>query len=186
MQTLVSLIPHAASPPRLVEAVSVRLAVQARFLWLNYEVQHRAGLLLGDKQGRQDRLWSSTCFELFAREPGAAGYIEFNFAPLAAWAAYSFSGRRTGMTSPEGISPPHLVDGRLEDRAGEIDRYYEFAATIPREGILAGSPHIGLSAVIEETDGTKSYWALAHTNPEKPDFHHPDCFALELPAPDGA
>ena len=26
-----------------------------------------------------------------------------------------------------------------------------------------------------------SYWALAHP-PGKPDFHHPDCFALELPA----
>ena len=40
---------------------------------------------------------------------------------------------------------------------------------------------IGLSAVIEETDGTKSYWALRHP-PGPPDFHHPDCFALELPA----
>jgi len=41
---------------------------------------------------------------------------------------------------------------------------------------------IGLSAVIEETDGTKSYWALRHP-PGKPDFHHPDCFALTLGAP---
>lgn len=40
----------------------------------------------------------------------------------------------------------------------------------------------GLSAVVEETDGTKSYWALRHP-PGVPDFHHPDCFALELPAP---
>jgi len=40
---------------------------------------------------------------------------------------------------------------------------------------------LGLSAVIEEIDGTKSYWALAHP-PGKPDFHHPDCFALTLPA----
>ena len=42
---------------------------------------------------------------------------------------------------------------------------------------------LGLSAVIEETDGTKSYWALRHPPGEKPDFHHPDCFAIELPAP---
>ena len=42
---------------------------------------------------------------------------------------------------------------------------------------------LGLSAVIEEIDGTKSYWALAHA-PGPPDFHHPDCFALQLPAPE--
>jgi hypothetical protein len=38
---------------------------------------------------------------------------------------------------------------------------------------------LGLSAVIEENDGTISYWALKHL-PGKPDFHHPDSFALEL------
>jgi hypothetical protein len=181
LQTLVSLVPHPASPPRLVDRVSVRVSVQDRFLWLNYEIEHRAGLLLGDKRGRQDRLWSSTCFELFARESNRADYIEFNFAPWAAWAAYRFSGWRTGMTSLAGIGAPHLVDGRLEDRARDIDRYYEFAATIARDDILAGKPRIGLSAILEEVDGTKSYWALAHP-PGEPDFHHPDCFALELPA----
>jgi hypothetical protein len=41
---------------------------------------------------------------------------------------------------------------------------------------------LGLSAVIEEANGRLSYWALAHP-PGKPDFHHSDCFALELPAP---
>lgn len=44
---------------------------------------------------------------------------------------------------------------------------------------------MGLSAIIETNDGTKSYWALRHP-PGKPDFHHRDCFALELAAPDEA
>jgi hypothetical protein len=180
LQTLVSLVPHPASPPRRIERLSVRVVLHEQFLWLNYEVEHRAGLLLPDKEGRQDGLWTGTCFELFAREPGAAAYIEFNFAPVAAWAAYRFSGLRTGMT-PLIVDSPHLVDGRFEDRASEIDSFYEFAATIARTGILAGSLRVGLSAVIEETDGTKSYWALAHPR-DAPDFHHPDCFALELPA----
>jgi hypothetical protein len=35
--------------------------------------------------------------------------------------------------------------------------------------------------VIEAIDGTLSYWALAHA-PGSPDFHHLDCFALELAA----
>ena len=38
---------------------------------------------------------------------------------------------------------------------------------------------MAISAVIEETNGRLSYWALGHP-PGKPDFHHPDCFALEL------
>jgi hypothetical protein len=38
---------------------------------------------------------------------------------------------------------------------------------------------MALSAVIEATDGTLSYWALAHPS-DKPDFHHPDSFVLEL------
>jgi hypothetical protein len=39
---------------------------------------------------------------------------------------------------------------------------------------------LGLSAVLEETDGTKSYWALAHGQGDKPDFHDPACFAERL------
>ena len=35
------------------------------------------------------------------------------------------------------------------------------------------------SYVIEEEDGTISYWALRHAA-GKPDFHHPDGFAMEL------
>jgi hypothetical protein len=42
-----------------------------------------------------------------------------------------------------------------------------------------GNWELGLSVVLEERDGTKSYWALAHPS-EKPDFHHPDCFVARL------
>lgn len=53
---------------------------------------------------------------------------------------------------------------------------------LDRLGLPADAPwRLGLSAVIEETSGAKSYWALAHA-PGKPDFHHPDAFALDLPA----
>jgi hypothetical protein len=38
---------------------------------------------------------------------------------------------------------------------------------------------IGLSAVVEATDGSLSYWALAHA-PGRPDFHHAHSFGLEL------
>ena len=37
----------------------------------------------------------------------------------------------------------------------------------------------GLAAVIRGVDGAIGYWALAHPS-DKPDFHHPDSFALDL------
>jgi hypothetical protein len=44
---------------------------------------------------------------------------------------------------------------------------------------LYRSIRLGLSAVVEATDGGLSYWALRHP-PGKPDFHHIDAFALQL------
>jgi hypothetical protein len=44
---------------------------------------------------------------------------------------------------------------------------------------LSSPLHLGLSAVLEEANGRKSYWALAHP-PGKADFHHADCFTLEF------
>jgi hypothetical protein len=42
---------------------------------------------------------------------------------------------------------------------------------------------LALSAVVEDEQGLLSYWALKHP-PGRPDFHHPDAFALELERPD--
>jgi hypothetical protein len=39
---------------------------------------------------------------------------------------------------------------------------------------------VGISAIVEERGGRRSFWALNHPSGE-PDFHHPDCFALKLP-----
>ena len=39
---------------------------------------------------------------------------------------------------------------------------------------------LGLSVILQEQDGTKSYWALAHADPDKPDFHAADCFVAKL------
>ena len=51
-----------------------------------------------------------------------------------------------------------------------------------KHGIKLISRSLMTKCVIEEINGRKSYWALKHPA-GKPDFHHPDCFALELPPP---
>jgi len=123
--------------------------------------------------GRTDGLWHTTCFELFARRSGEPGYLEFNFSPSSQWAAYRFSGYREGMRDWS-IAAPQIF---TETRDDGISMQVTLALTE-----LAKAPlDLGLSAVVHETGDVKSYWAVAHP-PEKPDFHHPDCFALHLPA----
>jgi hypothetical protein len=94
------------------------------------------------------------------------------------WAAYRFASHRNGMSIANGIGAPHL-------RAQMNHARYEFEVGLDLDG-LPDLPsdlswHLGLSAVIEETSGRKSYWALKHPSGDA-DFHHSDCFALELPA----
>jgi hypothetical protein len=128
---------------------------------------------------RTDGLWRHTCFEAFVRASPNAAYYEFNFAPSTQWAAYEFSGYRSGMRIASEIGAP----GFEVESSGEGYRL-RVSAELDRLPGLPGDTawRLGLSAVIEETGGRKSYWALAHP-PGKADFHHPDCFALELPAP---
>jgi len=122
---------------------------------------------------RTDELWRHTCFEAFV---GAGiAYYEFNFAPSTHWAAYRFSSYRTGMRVATEISAPQIaVQSSLErytlQASLELDQLL-----FPRGTML----RLGLSAVIEENSGHRSYWALAHPT-GKADFHHSDCFTMKL------
>jgi hypothetical protein len=119
---------------------------------------------------RCDELWKTTCFEAFLQTEGTHAYREYNFAPSGDWAAYDFSDRREGMNEAPLANPPYI---RLEDNLTWWTLGATFALEAGRHWLL------GLSAVIEETDGTKSYWALAHGG-ERPDFHDPACFTATL------
>ena len=116
---------------------------------------------------RTDELWRRTCFEAFVGD--GAGYFELNFAPSSEWAAYRFDGYREGMRPAE-------LEPRIEVQRGPDA--IELRATV--SGLPEGGWRVGLTAVVEETGGRLSYWALAHP-PGRPDFHNADCFALELP-----
>jgi predicted GIY-YIG superfamily endonuclease len=122
---------------------------------------------------RCDNLWATTCFEIFIQPAGSEAYFEFNFSPSTQWAAYQFDSYREGMSALALAVSPHIERGSDESTVIEVDLDL---SDIPNTAL-----NIALSAVIEEKDGTKSYWALKHP-PGKPDFHHPDCFALTLPA----
>lgn len=125
---------------------------------------------------RSDGLWQHTCFEAFVRVSPDAGYFEFNFAPSTEWAAYRFSGYRSGMRAADGINAP-----LIELQSGPSFCILRAALNLRGLPDLARqtSWQLGLSALIEDTAGRTSYWALAHPQ-GKPDFHHADCFALDF------
>ena len=125
---------------------------------------------------RSDELWLHTCFEAFVGSSSGEAYYEFNFAPSTQWAAYRFDGYRSGMCAANEISAPII-----EVRSSSDSYTLQASLELDRLSGLSrkASWRLGLSALIEDRSGRKSYWALAHP-PGKPDFHHMDCFAHEF------
>lgn len=128
---------------------------------------------------RADDLWKHTCFELFARPAGSTAYVEINFATGDRWAAYAFYNRRVGMRTADDVE---LIAANWRITPLRADLHALLRAPVAYEN---SDWDLNATAVIELRDGTKSYWALRHP-PGPPDFHHPDCFALELPPPSAA
>lgn len=175
-----NLIPHPATPPSRAFKVwatvdhiaSLGAAVATTNIW--FGVGAPAGRFVIPKLAepwRGDELWRTTCFEAFLRPAGSASYREWNFAPSGNWAAYDFTAPREGMDRAEVAAPPYI---RMEDNF----TWWTVGATIAVDA--APQWELALAAVIEEQDGTKSYWALAHAA-GPPDFHNPDCFIARLP-----
>jgi len=122
-----------------------------------------------------DGLWERTCFEVFIAIEGEAGYHEFNFSPSGQWAAYAFSDYRVRSEWAANQLPAisfARTNGHLVLEAVIV------AADLPQN--IAGKPfQLGLTAVIEANDGSRSYWALHHPA-DRPDFHHRAGFILSL------
>lgn len=163
-----SLVPHPDFSPRAVEAIEVTAAIRRGTSVLTYRVTGATPRIpVPAAPARTDGLWQQTCFELFVKPVGHEDYFEFNFSPSTAWAAYRFDGYRTGMADlplPAPIIEPIESGIRVQVDLG---------------GLSAGAWRAAITAVIEESDGTKSYWSAMH--PEgKPDFHAPENFVVTL------
>lgn len=121
-------------------------------------------------------LWQHTCCECFIAVKGEPGYHEFNFAPSGEWCAYAFAKYREGGPLSDGALNPQIT---VRSRADRI----ELDTAISLDRLSAMHSHaslaLALSTVIEDEHGGLTYWALKHP-PGRPDFHHPDAFALEL------
>jgi hypothetical protein len=180
MSASAELIRHASIDCEPVRRIVVEASRSRDALALAYRVEGEVSRLpipVAGPPQRADDLWKHSCFEAFMQADGSESYLEFNFSPSGAWAAYRFAGRRRDRESPELTAP------RMEVRRGpdwlamkillSLTDIAEFARHAPISA--------GLSAVIEDEYGGLSYWALAH-GAAQPDFHDPATFTLRLPA----
>jgi hypothetical protein len=182
--SIVSLLPHPDAPNNGVRRLAAGAEVAGTDL-LRFQYVLEADPLLVRVPApvvdarRTDKLWAHTCFEAFIAFPESPGYLELNFAPSGQWAAYRFDSYRQGMT-PALEAAPRLALRRLPE-----------ALELQAEVQLGGSAafrrrlRIALSTVVEDREGRLSYWALRHPA-GRPDFHHPEGFALALELPSQA
>jgi len=171
---------HPDSHSSAVESIDVEIArAHAGKLELSYIVTGQMSSVrmpAAAANTRGDGLWRHTCFEAFIRASSDAEYYELNFSPSGQWAAYLFNGYRSGMRVADEITAVPMKTH------GSPDGYVLQVSLDP--GRFTGLSrdcawHLGLSAVIEDTNGSMSYWALSHP-PGKPDFHHASGFACEF------
>jgi hypothetical protein len=175
-----TLICHPSTPARGVRSVTARLQWQADgALLLAYAVDAELASLRVPRT-RASRsatgLWQHTCFEAFLGTDSGPGYVEFNFSPSSEWAIHGFRSYREGMShSPQARAPEITV--RREAARLELEARIP-GVDLPALG-EATRRRVGLSAVLEDNAGRRSYWALQHPR-KQPDFHDAKSFAIEL------
>lgn len=176
MEVEVDLIPHDAAAHSPITAVHAAIDNEGRsWAFVRFRATGDTSKLQTPEHSagaeRADELWQHTCFEVFAARADGT-YAEFNISPSTRWAAYAFDGYRLGMRNLEG--GVRVIRVELSESALEVDAVLDWQD-------WPQVRHIGVSTVIEATDGTITYWALAHPSPE-PDFHNPASFTLSPPA----
>jgi hypothetical protein len=164
------LIPHPGTAVSTVQSIDTTVWQENGRWHFRYLIEGTTDLLLPDpkERDRAENLWETTCAEAFVGLPRDV-YLEFNFSPSGQWAAYRFDAHREGMRAE-----PAEIEVYLD--LGE-DWIAIEAAVLCKA--LEPSLTLGLSAVIEEQGGIRSYWALKHPEGD-PDFHDRSCFTALL------
>lgn len=154
---------HADCDPGPVRAVTSAVSVTQQGCEAEFRIEgHLPSIAIpaAATPGRHDNLWQTTCLEIFWQPLGSDSYREFNLSPSGQWAAYDFDAFRQGMRD----APVGAIAIASSHDAGALVLRASIAAELPVPAQIA------LNAVVEQTDGTKQYWALAFP-PGRPEFH---------------
>jgi len=152
---------HPDTPAGAIQSIDAELERMAGGAVAIYRVRGDISKLVippPAEPARADDLWRTTCFELFVGGIGSS-YREYNFSPSGQWAAYQFDDYRAGMREI-----PAAIEPELWQQHNELQFSAEIRAEFPNP------VQVGLTAVVEETDGQIRYWSTAFA-PGKPDFH---------------
>jgi len=122
---------------------------------------------LNSSQLFKDGLWEHTCFEFFIKDLNEKSYTEFNFSPTGDYAIYKFSDYRQRNEKMKCDFIPQI-------KASQKENELSLNVCLPT---LSGQ--IALSAILENKNNEKEYFALIHPD-KKPDFHSPASFILTL------
>jgi hypothetical protein len=174
------LTPHPDTPCDDVASIAVEVERPASdTLRLHYLLEGDLGALRiplpSPPPRRADRLWEHSCFEAFVRVSGAVDYRELNFSPSGAWAAYRFESYRARLSHADLTEP--AIDSDVAGRTVTLTAIVQ--PDLDPELVW----EIGLATIVEDLFGERSFFALVHP-PGEPDFHHRDCFVVQLPPPD--
>ncbi len=169
-----ALVHHPTTAAAWIESLVVRLNREAAALRVEFFLQGDLTHLRlpSGPTGRRDGLWRHTCGEVFIGRTAKPAYREWNLAPSGAWQAYDFTAYRAGMRLA-GVEPPVI---HLDHGPSALTLTAHLPLQDPQDD---GDIRLGVSAVLEDTGGALSYWALSHPG-ERPDFHHPASFTLTL------
>jgi hypothetical protein len=170
-----TLIRHPLSPALGVSSLEADASVdEVGDLALMYRLigdPRRLRLPSREPPERRDGLWRHTCFELFVGATGEA-YREFNFSPAGHWQAYAFGRYRQDGHLPQALAPH--IEAEVVGSTLALGVHL-LAANLPPGPRL----RLGLTAVLEASDGGRAYWALKHASGQ-PDFHRAESFTLVL------
>lgn len=166
------LIPHPASSPGPIDSVSASVTATEGGCRAQFRLQGDLEQIripeLSDPE-RMDELWKTTCFEIFWQPQGGSAYREFNLSPSLKWAAYDFDDfRKNGRDAPVdaiAVACAHSHEHLLLTA--------DIVAEVPLPAMVA------LNAIVEDTKGTKQYWALAFRD-GPPEFHSTESRTLRI------
>lgn len=127
-------------------------------------------------QARRDRLWESTCFEAFLAPAARPDYWEINLSPSGDWNVYRFDCERTGMRPELRVAAPSIATSMEASGRVNVTAALDLASIAE---LASGPLDVAVTAVLQATDGTRSYWSVRHTRAQ-PDFHARDGFVVRL------
>jgi hypothetical protein len=184
-----ALVPFGVAEPEAGVRLSGRIGRDGERLWVSYgladPLQRLAIPPLSSAPRRRDELWQATCMELFLALPDQEAYREFNLSPSGDWNVYQLDGYRQGLRPDPGWSalplrrrdPEPAAAATESEPTGTLELH--LTTTLPPELAAAAELEAAVTAVLQEGNGSCSYWALRHPG-EQADFHRRDGFALRL------